>query len=70
MNKANTIAIVIIVLILIAGAIYYFLRPLTTVAPTVAKDQAVESVSTAVEKTNPFGTNVDPYSGYKNPFTK
>ena len=70
MNKKIIISIVIIAII----AVVYFFVYQKAQAPT-PKDQAATvsteaqaSVSSGVDKANPFNVNVNPYQGYKNPF--
>ncbi len=39
-----------------------------TISVVETSSQAQSSAANAIEKTNPFGTNVNPMQGYKNPF--
>jgi flagellar basal body-associated protein FliL len=71
MNKKIIISIVI-VLILVAVYFFFFNKAEAPATPEVkaveASTQAQSSVSSGVQKTNPFNVNVSPYEGYKNPF--
>ncbi len=79
MNKKNIIwAILIIIILLVVVFGFLYLKK-----PGVSKDfsspsgsegmkasDVKSSVTSGVEKTNPFKADVNPYNGYKNPFAQ
>lgn len=80
MKKTPKIIISIVVLVAIAGAVYYFVKPKTSpnegspqadASEAVKSGQVIEKVNNtgnSVDKVNPFNVDVNPYQGYKNPF--
>ena len=66
--KKNLLIIVLIILALCVGVYFYLTKSSKTVTPASTAEKAASSLSTGVEKTNPFNVNVNPYQGYKNPF--
>lgn len=75
MDKKIWIVIIVVILIIL-GSVYYFLKGPKTEAPSseVNKGQVEAVVDNplvdSIAKTNPFDVDINPIRGYKNPFSK
>lgn len=71
-NKKTMILIGLGILILLIIILAFFLskNSVENSKKGVMIDDVKTSIGGEVEKTNPFKADVNPYNGYKNPFTK